>query len=377
MPCKTGNFVDGVKRHRCPYAELSPVRTAGRGILQGLSAVRLYRFNRLGRRGDHMTRRDLIMLFGSTTVVWPLAVRSQQPANVPVVGWLVFEAAEGGLDGFRQGLRELGYVERQNIAIEARSPEGNSDRLAEQIEELARLKVKIILTGGVPATLAAKRAALPMPVVFIMADPVGSGVVASLAHPGGNMTGQSLAIEEQFAGKWLELLKEAAPRLSRVAYLWNPANHSSASSWKAMQGLAPILRLTLHSVELRDRKDIDEGFAAIIRDHAEGVIVDSDPVNGTNQTCIVEFAAANRLPAIYVWRRYADTGGLMSYGPSFYELWRRAATYVDKILKGAKPADLPVEQPTKFELVVNLKTAQSLGLTIPQSILLRADEVIE
>ncbi len=281
------------------------------------------------------------------------------------------------LDGFRQGLRELGYVEGQNIAIEARSPAGTGDRLAEQIEELARLKVKIIVTGGVPATLAAKRAALPIPVVFIMADPVGSGVVASLAHPGGTMTGQSLAIEEQFAGKWLQLLKEAAPQLSRVAFLWNPANHSSASSWKAMQGLAPSVGLTLQSVELRDAKDIGEALAAIIRDHAEGVIVDSDPVTGSNKTRIVEFAAANHLPAMYVWRWYVDAGGLMSYGPSFYELWRRAATYVDKILKGASPADLPVEQPTKFELVVNLKTALELGLTIPHSLLLRADEVIE
>jgi putative tryptophan/tyrosine transport system substrate-binding protein len=306
-----------------------------------------------------------------------LPAGAQQQANIPTVGWLVFEAGEGGLDGFRQGLRELGYVEGRNVAIEARSPAGTSDRLAEQIEELARLKVKIIVTGGVPATLAAKRAALPIPVVFIMADPVGSGVVASLAHPGGTMTGQSLAIEEQFAGKWLELLKEAAPQLSRVAFLWNPANHSSASSWKAMQGLAPTVGLTLRSVELGDPEVIGEAFAAIIRERAEGVIVDSDPVNGSNQTRIVEFTAANRLPAIYVWRRYVDSGGLISYGPSFHELWRRAATYVDKILKGAKPADLPVEQPTTFELVVNLKTARSLGLTIPHSLLLRADEVIE
>lgn len=324
-----------------------------------------------------MRRRDLITLFGSTAIAWPLASRAQLSANVPMVGWLVFEAAEGGLDGFRQGLRELGYVEGQNIAIESRPPDESVDRLVEKVEELARLKVKIIVTGGVPATIAAKRAALPIPVVFIMADPVGSGVVASLAHPGGTMTGQSLAIEEQFGGKWLQLLKEAAPQLSRVAYLWNPANHSSASSWKAMHELAPILALTLQSVEIRDPKNIDAVFAAIIRDHAEGLIVDSDPVNGTNQERIVAFAAANRLPAIYVWRRYVDSGGLMSYGPNFYELWRRAATYVDKILKGAKPADLPVEQPTVFELVVNLKTAKSLGLTIPQSILLRADEVIE
>jgi len=306
-----------------------------------------------------------------------LPALAQQRANVPVVGWLVFEAGEGGLDGFRQGLRERGYVEGQNITIEVRTPEESGDRLVEQIQDLVRLNIKVLITGGVPATLAAKRAALPIPVVFVMADPVGSGVAASLAHPGGTMTGQSLAIEEQFAGKWLELLKEAAPQLSRIAYLWNPANHSSASSWKTMQGLAPALGLTLQSVELRDRKDIDDGFAAIIRERAEGVIVDSDPVNGSNQTRIVEFTAANRLPAIYVWRRYVDVGGLMSYGPSFYELWRRAATYVDKILRGESPADLPVEQPTKFELVVNLQTAKALELTIPPSILARADEVIE
>jgi putative ABC transport system substrate-binding protein len=312
-----------------------------------------------------------------TVLSTALPAGAEQPANIPTIGWLVFEAGEGGLDGFRQGLRELGYVEGRNIAIEARSPAGSGDHLAEQIEELARLKVKIIVTGGVPATLAAKRPALPIPVVFIMADPVGSGVVASLAHPGGIMTGQSLAIEEQFAGKWLELLKEAAPQLSRVAYLWNPANHSSASSWKAMQGLAPTVGLTLQSVELRDAKDIGEALAAIIRERAEGMIVDSDPVTGSNKMRIVEFAAANHLPAIYVWKWYVDSGGLMSYGPSFYELWRRAATYVDKILKGANPADLPVEQPTKFELVVNLKTAKALGLTIPYTILLRADEVIE
>ena len=306
-----------------------------------------------------------------------LPVGAQQRANVPVVGWLVFSAGEGGLEGFRQGLQEHGYVEGQNIAIEVRTPEESVDRLVEQIQDLARLNIKVLITGGVPATLAAKRAVLPIPVVFVMADPVGSGVVASLAHPGGTMTGQSAAIEEQFAGKWLQLLKEAAPRLSRIAYLWNPANHGSASSWKTMQGLAPILGLTLQSVEMRDRKDIDAAFAAIIRERAEGVIVDSDYVTAGNKTRMVEFTAANRLPAMYTWKMYVDAGGLMSYGPSFYELWRHAATYVDKILRGAKPADLPVEQPTRYELVVNLKTAKELGVTIPQTLLLRADEVIE
>ena len=306
-----------------------------------------------------------------------LPAGAEQRANVPVVGWLVFSAGEGGLQGFRQGLQEHGYVEGQNIAIEVRTPEESVDRLVEQIQDLARLNIKVLITGGVPATLAAKRAALPIPVVFVMADPVGSGVVASLAHPGGTMTGQSAAIEEQFAGKWLQLLKEAAPQLSRIAYLWNPANHSSASSWKTMQGLAPILGLTLQSVEMRDRKDIDAAFAAIIRERAEGVIVDSDYVTAGNKTRMVEFTAANRLPAMYTWKMYVDAGGLMSYGPSFYELWRHAATYVDKILRGAKPADLPVEQPTRYELVVNLKTAKELGVTIPQSILARVDEVIE
>jgi putative ABC transport system substrate-binding protein len=302
---------------------------------------------------------------------------AQQLGNVPMIGWFYFGSEEGAFDGFREGLRELGYVEGENIAIVSRRPEGSGVRLVEQIEELARLNVRIIVTGGVQATIAAKRAALAIPVVFIMADPVGSGVVASLAHPGGNMTGQSAAIEENFGGKWLELLKEAAPQLSRVAYLWNPENHSSASSWKAMQGLAPAVGLALQSAEIRDPKDIDGALAAIIRDRAEGIIVDSDQATARDKTRIVEFAARNRLPAIYSWSVYVHAGGLLSYGPSFYELARHAATFVDKILRGTKPADLPVEQPTKYELVVNLKTAEALGLTLPPSILARADEVIE
>jgi len=189
------------------------------------------------------------------------------------------------------------------------------------------------------------------------------------------MTGLSLMIEEQFGGKWLELLKEAAPQVSRLAYLWNPANPSNASSWWTMQELAPTVRVTLQSVEIRDRGSIDDAFAAIIRDRAEGIIVGSDPVNG--QARIIEFAAANHLPAISNSRGYVASGGLMSYGPNLHELGRRVAAYVDKIFKGARPADLRVEQPTTFELVINLKTAKSLGLTIPHSLLLRADEVIE
>jgi putative ABC transport system substrate-binding protein len=318
----------------------------------------------------------LALVLAVLSTVLPAA--AQQRGNVPVVGWLVFSAGEGGLEGFRQGLREHGYVEGENIAIEVRTPEESGDRLVEQIQDLARLNIKVLITGGVPATLAAKRAALPIPVVFIMADPVGSGVVTSLAHPGGTMTGQSAAIEEQFAGKWLQLLKEAAPQVSRLAYLWNPANPSNASSWRTMQELASTIKVTLQFVEIRDCGSIDDAFAAIIRDRAQGVIVGSDPVTGgSNQARIIEFAAANHLPAISNSRGYVASGGLMSYGPNLYELGRRAAAYVDKILKGAKPADLPVEQPTTFELVINLTTAKSLGLTIPHSILLRADEVIE
>jgi putative ABC transport system substrate-binding protein len=302
---------------------------------------------------------------------------AQPRANVPVVGWLGLSDFSIARDGLRLGLRELGYVEGQNIAIEYLLPEGRGDPFAGPIEELARLKVNIIITGGFPATAAVHRAALAIPVVFVVADPIGSGFARSLAHPGGNMTGLSLAIEEQFSGKWLELLKEAAPQVFRVAYLWNPANHSSASSWNAMQRLAPRVGMTLQSVELRDPEDIDAALAAIIRDRADVVIVDSDADVWLDQARIVEFAAANRLPLVSSYRGYADAGGLMTYGPSLHDLWRRAATYVDKILKGANLADLPVEQPTRYELVVNLKTAKSLGLTIPQSIVALADEVIE
>ena len=307
-----------------------------------------------------------------------LPAGAEQRANIPMVGWLGPNPETGPHRGFRSGLRELGYAEGQNIAIEYRFSEGKVERYAGEIEELGRLNAKVIVTDSFPATNAAKQERLAIPVVFVSADPVGSGFVNSLARPGGNMTGLSLMIEEQFSGKWPELLKEAAPQVSRLAYLWNPANPSNASSLRTMQELAPTLGLTLQSVEIREPKDIDAAFGAIIRDRAGGVIVDSGPVNGaSNQTRIVEFAAANHLPAISVFRGFTASGGLISYGPSLYELGRRAAAYVDKILKGAKPADLPVEQPTTFELVINLKTAKSLGLTIPHSLLLRADEVIE
>ncbi len=322
-----------------------------------------------------MNRRDLLTLLGGAALL-PRVVRAQQ-GRVPAVGWVGFGTDETARDGLRQGLRELGYFEGKNIAINYRSPQEGSVSFAGPIEELARLKVDIIATAGVPATDAAHRAALSIPVVFVAADPIGAGFAASLARPGGNMTGLSLAVEDQFSGKWLELLKEAAPQISRVAYLWNPANHSSASSWQAMQGLAPKLGLTLQSVELRDPKGLDNALAAIGRGRADGVILDSDAVSLLVQPQVIAFASANRLPLISVFPAFAHAGGLMSYGPDLHDLWRRAATYVVQILKGAKPADLPVQQPTKFDLVINLKTAAALGITVPQILLAQADEVIE
>ena len=331
-----------------------------------------------GRAAPHASRRrEFMILLGGTAIAWPFTVRAQRKADMSLVGWLGTTPEAPALRGFGQGLREIGYVERQNIMIEYRFPLGQIERYADQVDELIRLKPDVLVTDGFPATNAVRRASLTVPVVFISADPVGSGFVKSLAHPDANMTGLSLAVEAQFSGKWLELLKETVPQITRVAYLWNSINHSSASSWATMQSLAPAIGMRLSSVEVQAPDHIEAALTQIIRNHDEGIIVDSDAIVGLAQTRIIEFAAVNRLPAISVLRRYVDAGGLMSYGPSLYDLGRRAAGYVGKILKGARPTDLPVEQPTKFELVINLKTAKTLGLTVPQSILARAEEVIE
>jgi putative ABC transport system substrate-binding protein len=322
-----------------------------------------------------MNRRDLITLLAGAALL-PNGVRAQQ-GRLPSVGWVGFSTDKTAPDGLRQGLRELGYEESQNIAIQYRSPQSGSVSFAESVAELAQLKVDVLASAGFPATDAVHRAGFAIPDVFVVADPIGAGFVRSLAHPGGNMTGLSLAVEEQFSGKWLEFIKEFAPQMSRVAYLWNPTNHSSASSWAAMRGLAPKLGVALQSVELRDPQDRDRAFAAMTRDHAEAVIVDSDAATALILAQIVGFARDNRLPLVSVFRSYVEAGGLLSYGPDLRDLWRRAATYVDKILKGARPADLPVQQPTKFELVINLQTAKALGLTVPQSLLALADEVVE
>ena len=323
-----------------------------------------------------MRRREFIItLFGGAAVGLPLAARAQQQ-GMPVIGWAGFQY-NNAVDGLLKGLRELDYVQDKNIAFLYRFLKIGDVGFTAAITELAKRKVDIIATAGFPATLAAHRAALAIPVVYVVADPVGAGFAASLARPGGNMTGLSLAVEEQFAGKWLELLKETSPQVTRIGYIWNPANHSSSSSLAAMQALAPKLDLSIHSVELRDAQGVDNALAAVAHEQAEGLIIDSDAVTGQVQEPIAAFARAHRLPLISAFRRVVEAGGLMSYGPNLHELWRQAARYIDKILKGAKPADLPVEQPTAFELVINLKTAKALGLTIPQALLATADEVID
>lgn len=277
----------------------------------------------------------------------------------------------------RQGLKLLGYVEGETIAVEDRLVGGEPARLIEVMAEIAALRPSVIVTSGIPATAAAKKAALATPIVSITADPVGLGFVHSLARPGGTITGLSTAYSEGFSGKWLELIKEIAPRTERVAYLWNQRNQASAASWQAMQREAPRLGFELRSAPVEQPGDFDRAFAAMLEAGVAALVVDADPINTLNRSRIIDFAAAHRLVAVYPWREFVEAGGLMSYGGSLADLHRRAAGYVDKILKGARPAELPVEQPMTFELVINLGTAKALGIEAPAHLLARADEVID
>ncbi|MBI3061199.1 MAG: ABC transporter substrate-binding protein [Deltaproteobacteria bacterium] len=307
------------------------------------------------------------------------AVEAQQPKKVPRIGFLESGGAErtkSRLAAFEQGLRELGYVQGKNILIEQRYAAGQFEKLPELAAELVRLKVDVILAGGAPAAHAAKQATTTIPIVMgNAADPVGTGLVVSLARPGGNITGLS----DFFAGvitKRLELLKEVVPSASRVAVLLNPTNPTNPLQLKMIQDIAPALGVTLLPLEAKKPEDIDRAFTAMKKERAEALIVMGDPMFGTYPRRIRELAVKGRLPAIHGGRGAVEAGGLMSYGTSFEDLYRRAATYVDKILKGTKPADLPVEQPTKFELVINLKAAKQIGLAIPPNVLARADRVI-
>jgi putative ABC transport system substrate-binding protein len=277
----------------------------------------------------------------------------------------------------RQGLREFGYVEGQNLVIHSRYADGNPDRLPSLIEDLLKLKVAVLVTPGTPVTAVAKRVAGKTPIVSVSNDPVSSGFVQSLARPGGNITGLSLTLDAGFSGKWLELVKETLPRASRVGVVWNPTNQSNAAAYKEMNRLAPRLGLELSSHATERPEDIDVAFASMSKARTAAVIIATDPFVYAQRDLIARRAASTRIPAFAGLHYFAESGALMSYGPSLFESYRRAAYFVDKILRGAKPADLPVEQPTKFELVINVKTSKALGLTIPPSLLTRADRVIE
>jgi len=278
---------------------------------------------------------------------------------------------------FREGLRELGYVEGQNIEIESRWAEGNYDRLPGLAADLVRLKVAVILTYGTPASQAAKRATATIPIVMAaIIDPLASGLVTSLARPGENLTGQSM-MSPDLVEKQLEILKEVVPKVSRVALLHNPANPGNAPQVRHAQNAARALGVRLQLLGARGSSEIDSAFAAMTNEQAGAVIVLVDAMLQDNRTRITDLAARNRLPAVYGLSEYAEAGGLSAYGPNRLDMFRHAATYVDKILKGVKPGDLPVERPNRFELIINLKTAKALRLTIPPALLQRADQVIE
>jgi putative ABC transport system substrate-binding protein len=314
--------------------------------------------------------------------VAPLAGQAQEPAKIPRIGFLTPVVPQNDswerLEDFRQGLRELGYVEGKNIRLEVRWGEGKLDRLPGLAAELVRLEVDVILAATSPSVLAAKQATQTIPIVMpVSSDPVGDGLVASFARPGGNITGLSMMAPE-LGAKRLQMLRELLPKLSHpIAVLWNPAYTGMAARFRETQREAPTLGMDVQSLEVRDSRELETAFDTINREHADALILLADPLTVSQRLRIVEFAAEARLPAIYETSAFTDVGGLMSYGPNIPELYRHAATYVDKILKGAKPSDLPIEQPTKFELVANLKTAKALGITIPPSILLQADKVIE
>jgi ABC-type uncharacterized transport system substrate-binding protein len=304
---------------------------------------------------------------------------AQQPAKIPPIGYLttpLLSANAGRVEAFKQGLRELGYVEGKNIVIEWRSAEGKLDRASALAAELVRLKVDVIVTGGPQSTRAAKEATTTIPIVMAFDnDPVGNGFVASLARPGGNITGLS-TLYPDISGKQLELLKEIVARLSRLAVLGNSTHPGNAQALKETELAAGALAVQLQYLDVRDSKDIETAFRAASKGRADAVLVLENAVLTSHRKQLVELAAKSRLPAIYPQTEYMEAGGLIYYGPNTPDLFRRAAIYVDKILKGAKPADLPVEQPTKFEFIINLKAAKQIGLTIPPNVLVKADRVI-
>ena len=327
-------------------------------------------------------RRKLIIGIGASALASPLASFAQKkPAKVYRVGVIHTGNLVGTAhftEAFKQGLREHGYVEGQNVIVELRYGEGKSERLPDLAAELVRNKVDVLVAGTDATIATVKRETQTIPIVMVgSTDPVGTGFVASLARPGGNVTGLS-TMSPELSGKRVELLKDVVPGLTRVAFLWNPEVRGALFDYKETESAARTLRLQLQSFEVRRTEDVEQAFAAITKQRAKGLIVQApNPVLFVNPGRIADLAQRDRLPSIFGQIEYANAGGLMSYGSNTVERYRRAATYVAKILKGVKPADLPVEQPTKFELVINMKTAKALGITFPQTILVRADRVIE
>jgi ABC-type uncharacterized transport system substrate-binding protein len=328
-----------------------------------------------------MKRREFITLIGGAVgAAWPLMARAQQGQRVRRIGFMGNSTAEleANLVGpFRDGLRALGYEEGRDVQIEYRWANGEYDRFPKLVTELLAAKVEVIVTAGTPAALAVKRATTAVPLVMVaVGDPVGTHIVPSLARPGGNITGLS-SIALDLEGKRLELLRELVPTLARVAVFWSPVNAFHAGSLKQARAAADSLRIKLLSLEVSRTEDLEGAFGAILKDKTEALLILADRIYLHDRQMMMDFATKNRLPSVSAYRELVMAGGLMSFGPSYEDMHRRAAAYVDKILKGAKPGDLPVEQPTKFDLRVNLKAAKTIGLKIPETFLLRADEVIE
>jgi len=328
-----------------------------------------------------MTKKILVWLLAAVFLATVSPADAQQPKKIAKVGFVLAStpaAAAHNVEAFRQGMRELGYVEGKTFVLELRYGEARAERIVEFARELVGLKMDVIVASTDVAIAAVKRETQTIPIVMaISSDPVGTGFVASLARPGGNVTGNS-TISPELSGKRLELLREVVPGLSRVAFLWNPDVRGAVLDYKETEGAAGSLHLQLQSVEVVRAEDLDRAFSAVTKERAQALIMPAaNPVGFANRGQIASFAQKNRLPSMYAQREYVDAGGLMSYGPNTPDMFRRAATYVDKILKGTKPADLPVEQPMKFELVINLKTAKQIDLTIPPNVLARADTVIK
>ena len=326
-----------------------------------------------------MQRREFITLLSGIVAALATA-RAQQPAKIPRIGFLGNSTAtmEANLIGpLRDGLRELGYEEGRNVIIEFRWADGKYDQFPALVAELLAAKVDVIITAGTPATLAIKKATSTVPLVFIaVGDPVGTGVVPNLGRPGGNITGLS-SIAPDLEGKRLELLREVVPKLSHVAFFLNPANAFHTASMRQARVAAQSLGIKLQPMEVNKSEQLDGAFASIVKEKPDALLILADRIFLHNRKRMMEFAIQQRLPSVNAYRELVEAGGLISYGPSYEDMHRRAAVYVDKILKGTKPADLPIEQPTKFTLLINLKTAKTLGLTVPPTLVARADELIE